>query len=76
MRYRFAQHKLSQEIWATRIDEGGRVVAICGPLPLTDVSDSLLPEYVYRSDPKELADFNEHPDDFTWEMLPDAVAPD
>lgn len=76
MRYTFAQHKLSQETWAAMLDEDRRVIGACGPLPSGEVSDSLLPEYPYRSDAEFLSDFNQHPEEFLWGLVPDAANPD
>lgn len=75
MRYTFVQHKFSEETWAAQLDDLGHVVGIAGPLPASAVSDSLLPEYTYRDDAATLADFNDHPDDFRWGLVPDAAEP-
>lgn len=75
MHYTFLNHILSGELWAARVEDSGRVVAVCGPLSNTDVSDSRLPEYPYQTEERVLADFNEHPDDFRWGLIPDAAEP-
>jgi hypothetical protein len=73
MHYTFAQHLLSDEIWAAQIDDNRAVIAIAGPLPASEISDSQLPSYDYRSDPVELRDFNQRAEDFRWGLVPDAA---
>lgn len=75
MRYLFLQHKLSNETWAARVNDAGRVVGVNGPLAAGAVSDSLLPMYSYRGDAAMIADFNAHPEDFRWGLVPDAAEP-
>jgi len=75
MPYTFAQDRDSQEIWAAKTDHAGRVVAIAGPLAATDISDSRLPDYPYRTDREALQDFNSHGEQFRWGLLPDSAEP-
>jgi len=76
MRYTFLQHKLSRETWAARVDDGGQVAGICGPLTYRSISNSLLPEYEYREDGAILADLNQHLDEFVPGLLSDAAVPE
>lgn len=75
MRYTFAQHQFSRETWAAQLDDSGEVVGIAGPLSPNEISDSQLPDYLYRTDEQILQDFNRHPDHFRWGLVPDAAEP-
>ncbi len=75
MPFTFMKHNESGEMWAARTEEAGRVRAICGPLAPYEISDSRLPDYAYREDERELADFNAHREEFTVGLVPDVAEP-
>jgi hypothetical protein len=75
MPYTFALHILSRETWAAQLDDAGRVVGIAGPLLPDEVSDSRLPDYLYRRDEPAVSDFNQRHEDFRWGLVSDAAEP-
>jgi hypothetical protein len=75
MRYTFLQHLPSGEVWAAKVDDQELVIGVSGPLAATEISDSRLPEFNYRSDQQLLADFNDRRDEFVRGLIPDAAEP-
>ena len=47
MKFHFWQHKETEEVFAVRLDEQGKITGGSGPLRASSIRDSLLDHFVY-----------------------------
>jgi hypothetical protein len=47
MKYIFLRHRETEDIFAVRMNEEGKITGAAGPLPARSLKNSLLPHFIY-----------------------------